>query len=259
MSRLPADSPPRHTPDRAVDTLLDEGREALLTEGVLADDLRLLPPVQAPTVRDFVAFEEHVAGMATVVPDEWYDAPTLYFTNPYALIGAGDEVPVPPGCTAVDFELEVAAVIGKAGRDLTSEDTRTHIAGYTILNDWSARDMQHREMRVNLGPCKGKDFATTMGPALVTADELEPYRDVDGFLRLAMSASVNGVEVGHDCCPTWTGHSRTSCPTRREARGCDLVTSWVQAPAGTAGASPNYGAAGACRIRPRYGPVMSSR
>jgi len=160
--------------------------------------LRLLPPVQAPTVRDFVTFEQHVAAMAGTVPDAWYDAPTFYFTNPYALIGAHDDVAVPPGCAALDFELEVAAVIGRAGADLTPDAARDHIAGYTIFNDWSARDLQRREMQVNLGPCKGKDFATTLGPVLVTADELEPHRDADGFLDLQLAVAVNGTEIGRD-------------------------------------------------------------
>jgi 2-keto-4-pentenoate hydratase/2-oxohepta-3-ene-1,7-dioic acid hydratase in catechol pathway len=160
--------------------------------------LRLLPPVQAPTVRDFVTFEQHVAAMAGTVPDAWYDAPTFYFTNPYALIGAHDDVAVPPGCAKLDFELEVAAVIGRTGADLTPEAARDHIAGYTIFNDWSARDLQRREMQVNLGPCKGKDFATTLGPVLVTADELETYRDADGFLDLQLRVAVNGTEIGRD-------------------------------------------------------------
>ncbi|MFC4949704.1 fumarylacetoacetate hydrolase family protein [Pseudonocardia sp. GCM10023141] len=160
--------------------------------------LRLLPPLEVPTVRDFVAFEEHIEAMAGTTPEAWYDAPTFYFGNPYAMIGAHDDVAAPPGCTLLDFELEVAAVVGRAGTDLTPDAAREHIAGYTIFNDWSARDLQRREMQVNLGPCKGKDFATTLGPMLVTADELEHRRDADGFLRLAMSVSVNGVEVGRD-------------------------------------------------------------
>ncbi|MFB9469630.1 fumarylacetoacetate hydrolase family protein [Nonomuraea salmonea] len=166
--------------------------------------VRLLPPVEPPSVRDHVTFEEHVEGVRKSVdgrggvPDAWYDAPTFYFSNPYALIGAHDDVPVPPGCRAFDFELEVAAVIGKKGADLSPEQARDHIYGYTIFNDWSARDLQSREMQVGLGPCKGKDTATTLGPWLVTADELEPYRDADGFLRLTLSVSVNGEEVGRD-------------------------------------------------------------
>ncbi|MFD0203646.1 MULTISPECIES: fumarylacetoacetate hydrolase family protein [Saccharothrix] len=161
--------------------------------------VRLLAPLQPPTVRDFVTFEEHVEGMRGVagVPQRWYAAPTFYFGNPYAVIGPHDDVPVPPGSTALDFELEVAAVISRGGRDLTSEQARDHIAGYTIFNDWSARDLQTAEMAVGLGPCKGKDTATTLGPWLVTPDELEPYR-ADGLLRLALTAEVNGVVVGSD-------------------------------------------------------------
>jgi 2-keto-4-pentenoate hydratase/2-oxohepta-3-ene-1,7-dioic acid hydratase in catechol pathway len=166
--------------------------------------VRLLPPLEPPSVRDFVTFEEHVEGVrrfvdgAAGVPEAWYDAPTFYFTNPHALIGAQDDVPVPPGSQALDFELEVAVVIGREGRDLTPEQARAHIAGYTLFNDWSARDLQAREMQVGLGPCKGKDTATTLGPYLVTADELEPYRDADGFLRLALTAEINGTVVGKD-------------------------------------------------------------
>ncbi|GLY88835.1 fumarylacetoacetate hydrolase family protein [Actinoallomurus iriomotensis] len=167
-------------------------------------EVRLLPPIEPPSVRDFVAFEEHVEGVrksvdgTAGVPDAWYDAPTFYFSNPYAMVGARDDVPLPPGCQALDFELEVAAVIGRAGSDLSPGQARAHVFGYTIFNDWSARDLQSREMRVGLGPCKGKDFATTLGPWLVTADELEPYRDADGFLRLALTAEVNGEVVGRD-------------------------------------------------------------
>jgi 2-keto-4-pentenoate hydratase/2-oxohepta-3-ene-1,7-dioic acid hydratase in catechol pathway len=167
------------------------------------DEVRLLPPLAAPTVRDFVAFEEHVEGVvasvghegAGVVP-EWYEAPTFYFTNPYALVGAHDDVPVPPGCRMFDFECEVAVVVGWDGSSLTPEQARDHVFGYTILNDWSARDLQRREMKVQLGPAKGKDSATTLGPWVVTADEFE--LDPDGFLPLQMRVAVNGVEVGRD-------------------------------------------------------------
>jgi 2-keto-4-pentenoate hydratase/2-oxohepta-3-ene-1,7-dioic acid hydratase in catechol pathway len=164
--------------------------------------VRLLPPLEAPSVRDFVAFEEHVEGMAAgdggAVPPAWYQAPTFYFTNPYALIGAHDDVAVPPGCQLLDYELEVAVVVGRDGSSLSPEQAREHIFGYTVLNDWSARDLQRREMAVHLGPAKGKDFATTLGPWLVTADELEPYRDADGFLALDLRASVNGELTGQD-------------------------------------------------------------
>ncbi len=131
------------------------GDRALGGPAVPLPGVRLLPPLAAPTVRDFVAFEEHVEGVAAsvgapaasaaVVP-EWYQAPTFYFTNPYALIGAYDDVPVPPACELLDFELEVAVVVGRDGASLTPEQAREHIFGYTVLNDWSARDLQRREM-----------------------------------------------------------------------------------------------------------------
>ena len=183
---------------------LAAGRRALGEPAVPLDAVRLLPPLTPPTVRDFVAFEEHVegvvqsvAGGAGVVP-EWYEAPTFYFTNPHALVGAYDDVPVPPGCEMLDFELEVAVVIARDGASLSPDEAREHIFGYTVLNDWSARDLQRREMKVMLGPAKGKDSATTLGPWLVTADELEPYRDTDGFLALDLRAFVNGELVGQD-------------------------------------------------------------
>ena len=183
---------------------LEAGTAALSAPPVPAAEVRLLPPLAAPTVRDFVAFEEHVEGVAASVGDgtgvvpEWYQAPTFYFTNPYALIGAHDDVPVPPGSQLLDFELEVAVVVGRDGASLSPEQAADHVFGYSVLNDWSARDLQRREMKVSLGPAKGKDSATTLGPWLVTADELEPYRDADGFLALDMRVSVNGIEVGQD-------------------------------------------------------------
>jgi 2-keto-4-pentenoate hydratase/2-oxohepta-3-ene-1,7-dioic acid hydratase in catechol pathway len=183
---------------------LDAGAAALTTPAVPHGTVRLLPPLQPPTVRDFVAFEEHVEGVVAAVSDgagvvpEWYEAPTFYFTNPYALLGAHDDVPTPPGSRLFDFECEVAVVVGRDGSSLTPEQARDHVFGYTVLNDWSARDLQRREMRVQLGPAKGKDSATTLGPWIVTADELESYRDADGFLALDMRVSVNDVETGQD-------------------------------------------------------------
>jgi len=178
---------------------IEAGTRALAEPAVPLDAVRLLPPLEAPTVRDFVTFEEHVDGLTSGhVAAEWYQAPTFYFTNPYALAGAYDDVPVPPGSEMLDFELEVAVVAGKDGASLTPEQAREHIFGYTVLNDWSARDLQLREMKVQLGPAKGKDSATTLGPWLVTADELEPYRDGDGFLALDLRAFLNGELIGQD-------------------------------------------------------------
>jgi 2-keto-4-pentenoate hydratase/2-oxohepta-3-ene-1,7-dioic acid hydratase in catechol pathway len=181
---------------------LAAGGRALGGPAVPLSAVRLLPPLEAPTVRDFTAFEEHAEGMSgrgdLGVPPEWYEAPRFYFSNPHALIGAHDDVAVPPGCALLDYELEVAVVIGRDGESLSPEQARAHVFGYTVLNDWSARDLQRREMAGLLGPAKGKDFATTLGPWLVTADELEPYRDDEGFLALDLRATVNGVQTGQD-------------------------------------------------------------
>jgi 2-keto-4-pentenoate hydratase/2-oxohepta-3-ene-1,7-dioic acid hydratase in catechol pathway len=166
-------------------------------------EVQLLAPVQPPTIRDFSVFEQHIEGVRRLadpdaeVPEVFYESPFCYFSNPHALTGPEDEIAVPPGCERLDLELEVAAVIGRDGRNLDPVDADRHIAGYTIFNDWSARDLQLAEMRLGLGTCKGKDFANTLGPWIVTADELEPHRDGDR-LDLALRAEVNGVALGTD-------------------------------------------------------------
>ena len=160
--------------------------------------VRLRAPIpRPPTLRDFYAFEQHVrAGRQRWgydIDSVWYEIPVFYFSNPYAIVGPGDEVAIPPDCAALDFELEVAAVVGRGGANLSPAEAEACIAGYTVMNDWSARDTQRREMRLGLGPAKGKDFATTLGPFLVTPDELAPYR-ADRAYDLAMTAHVNGRE-----------------------------------------------------------------
>jgi 2-keto-4-pentenoate hydratase/2-oxohepta-3-ene-1,7-dioic acid hydratase in catechol pathway len=171
---------------------------------IALEDVRLRPPLQPPSIRDFVGFEQHIEAMLRAngegaqVPDAWYEAPGFYFSNPAAVLATGDEVEVPPGAERLDFELEVAALIGAAGRDLTLRTARSHIAGYTILNDWSARDLLETDRRLGMGWAKGKDFATTLGPWIVTADELEDRRTADGGLDLTMTASVNGERIGSD-------------------------------------------------------------
>ena len=144
--------------------------------------VRLLAPVpHPPSVRDFYAFEQHVrtarAARGLEVPPEWYRRPVFYFSNPASVVGPEEDVAFPPQSDEWDYELEVATVIGGDGR----------IAGFTVMNDWSARDLQRAEMSVGLGPAKGKDFATSLGPWLVTADEA-------GEGPLEMVARVNGEE-----------------------------------------------------------------
>jgi 2-keto-4-pentenoate hydratase/2-oxohepta-3-ene-1,7-dioic acid hydratase in catechol pathway len=183
---------------------LEVGAAALAGPAVPLTAVRLLPPLAPPTVRDFVAFEEHVEGAvagvvgSTGVVPEWYEAPTLLLHQPARARRRARRGAASTRVPTVDFELEVAVVVGADGHSLTPEQARDHVFGYTILNDWSARDLQRREMKVGLGPAKGKDSASTLGPWLVTADELEPYRDADGFLTLDMRVSVNGAEVGQD-------------------------------------------------------------
>jgi 2-keto-4-pentenoate hydratase/2-oxohepta-3-ene-1,7-dioic acid hydratase in catechol pathway len=162
------------------------------------DAAHLRAPVpHPPTVRDFYAFEQHVRTArqrrGLEMDPDWYELPVFYFSNPYAICGPDDVVPIPPGCAEMDYELEVAAIVGMGGADLTPEDARRNIAGYCVMNDWSARDVQRREMKLSMGPVKGKDFATSIGPMLVTPDELEDTRRNRSY-DLAMTATVNGVE-----------------------------------------------------------------
>jgi len=183
---------------------LEIGEQARSGGGVAYDESALALPYKPASVRDFVTFESHVEGVrrsidhAVGVPDAWYDNPTFYFTNPHSLYGPGQPVPKPALCNALDFELEVGVVLGRGGSSLSEADARAAIFGYAIVNDWSARDIQSREMQVGLGPAKGKDFATSIGPWIVTADELEPFHDLDGFLDLDCRVSVNGELIGHD-------------------------------------------------------------
>jgi 2-keto-4-pentenoate hydratase/2-oxohepta-3-ene-1,7-dioic acid hydratase in catechol pathway len=186
-----------------LDLLGDDGeRLHHAGESARSDPAAVLPTAEAilaapipvpPSIRDFMAFEEHVVnarGGAAVDPD-WYERPVFYFSNPAAVHAPGTDVAIPPGCVAFDYEVEVAAVVGRGGADLAPDQADAHIAGYTILCDWSARDLQAREMRQRLGPAKGKDSATTLGPYLVTPDELTDRRSGAGY-DLAMTAAVNG-------------------------------------------------------------------
>ena len=170
------------------------------TSRVPLDRARLHAPLTRPTtLRDAYAFETHVktanVNRGREVPEEWYKFPIFYFTNPNNIYGPEDEIPYPSYTKELDYELEIAAVIGRPGRDLRPEDVPKHIFGYTIFNDWSARDIQRAEMKVSLGPAKGKDFASTLGPCIITADELTD-RSVGrpGVYDLEMCARVNGME-----------------------------------------------------------------
>ncbi|MBM7587832.1 fumarylacetoacetate (FAA) hydrolase [Bacillus pakistanensis] len=160
------------------------------------EEIKVKSPLPRPvSVRDFYAFEEHVktsrAKRGLDVVPEWYEIPVFYFTNHLAIKGPEEVIERPIGCKWLDYELEIACVIGKEGKNISREEAEDYIFGYCIMNDWSARDFQRQEMKVGLGPAKGKDFATSFGPYLVTKDELEAYRVGDRY-QLEMTAKVNG-------------------------------------------------------------------
>jgi len=158
-------------------------------------EVTLLCPVpEPPSIRDFYAFEAHVATARRTrgleMDPSWYELPVFYFTNPAAVIGP-DELVTRPGTAELDYELEVAAVVGVECTDVDPAEWLGVVAGFTVMNDWSARDLQRQEMALGLGPAKGKDFATSLGPVLVTPDEV---LGSDGAPCGVMTASVNGLE-----------------------------------------------------------------
>ena len=167
-------------------------------------DVRLRAPLpDPPTVRDFMTFEQHVEGVARLagdrrdVPERWYEAPASTSPTPTPILGPYDDVPVPPGSRLFDLELEVAAVIGRAGRDVHPDEARRLHRRLHDPQRLVRPRSQFAEMQVRLGPTKGKDSATTLGPWLVTPDELEPWR-TDDRLRPGDDRRINGVVVGED-------------------------------------------------------------
>jgi fumarylacetoacetate (FAA) hydrolase len=173
-------------------------------ESLDASDLEFGPPIlQPPSLRDFYAFEGHVKTMwerrGGTVPEAWYRIPIFYFSNVSEIRGPGDPVWRPAASQELDYELEVAALIDTPVHDLSAERGEEAIGGYLIFNDWSARDLQREETTVRLGPAKGKDFASSIGPWLVTPDELDDARRGKGY-DLAMTATVNGTELSRG---TW--------------------------------------------------------
>jgi 2-keto-4-pentenoate hydratase/2-oxohepta-3-ene-1,7-dioic acid hydratase in catechol pathway len=157
-------------------------------------DVEVLAPLVPDALRDFLTFEDHVQRGARrrdgEVPAYWYEAPVYYKGNPRTVIGPDTECPWPPYTERLDFELELALVVGVRGRDLTADEASAHIFGFTIFDDFSARDVQAREMSAWLGPAKGKDFANALGPCIVTADEIGAEPDLEMVCR------VNGEEWG---------------------------------------------------------------
>jgi 2-keto-4-pentenoate hydratase/2-oxohepta-3-ene-1,7-dioic acid hydratase in catechol pathway len=173
---------------------------ATCTAPVPASEVRRLPPLRPGCFRDFMTFADHVAataGPAGVSP-EWHTIPTFYFSNPAAFVATGALVSPPPGSEAFDFELEVGAVVSGDRSGLSPAAADNCLFGLVIINDWSARDLQAVEMRIGLGPAKGKDSATTIGPCLVTMDEFASARIPDGRIDLEMAVHLNGNLYGLD-------------------------------------------------------------
>lgn len=178
-------------PDRPLERLKDAVNTG--KAGRSLSSVRLLAPVlQPPTVRDFMVYEGHATrGGTRQQAEAWYRMPIFYFSNPLRIFGPDEVVPYPSATEVLDYELEVGLVIGKEGRNIREADWLEYVAGFTIFNDWSCRDLQRDEQTVNLGPAKGKDAATSLGPVLVTPDELTIR---DGRLFASCSVRVNGVE-----------------------------------------------------------------
>jgi len=187
---LDAAAAPGLEPDPDDDAILD------------AADLWFGPPIlRPPAFRDFYAFERHVRTMwerrGGEIPEAWYRIPVFYLSNTSEIRGPDDPVWAPRGSSELDFELEVGALVDTPAFDLPEERAEEAIGGYFVMNDWSARDLQREEMAVRMGPAKGKDFATSIGPWLVTPDELVDARAEDGKgPELTMRADVRGAD-GH--------------------------------------------------------------
>jgi hypothetical protein len=180
---------------RLIDLLGDDGERlaaagaktlASPAEIVRVDRVRLLPPIpRPPAVRDFMTFRQHIEvirkAQGLELPKQFFEMPVFYFTNPHALVGAHDPVPMPPGCQNLDFECEIGVVIGRAGENLDPKNAADHVVGYCLFNDWSARDVQRNEMEMRLGPAKGKAVARDEGRARAVAAP-DGLRSPDGRL-----------------------------------------------------------------------------
>jgi fumarylacetoacetate (FAA) hydrolase len=196
VGELEGETAHRLAAESMVAWLRGEGRERA-GEGYELAEVRTLAPVpEPPSLRDFYAYEEHVAAGARLrgreVAEYWYEAPAFYFSNPASIRGPGEPVERPSATRMLDFELELAAVVGVPSDGAGLDESGLGIAGFTLMNDWSARDVQAGEMTVGLGPHKAKDFATSVGPWLVTPDEL-PYEN--GRVGVTARVTVNGEEV----------------------------------------------------------------
>ena len=180
-------------PDSPIDRVREALERNVATARVPLADVRLRSPIlRPPTVRDFMIFEEHATGQGTREQvDAWYRMPIFYFSNTLRIFGPDDHIPYPSASERLDYELELGCVIGREGSNIAEADGMGYIAGFCIFNDWSSRDLQGDEMAARLGPAKGKDSATSLGPWMVTTDEMAPYLH-DGRLSVKCSIKVNG-------------------------------------------------------------------
>ena len=178
-------------PDQPLDRLREALPRVSAPRTPLANVRLRAPVLQPPTVRDFMAFEGHASFYAKQVAEAWYRLPIFYFSNPLRIFGPDDDVPYPSASERLDYELELGCVIGREGANVRAADGLEYVAGFLIFNDWSSRDLQFDEMACRLGPAKGKDSATSLGPCLVTTDELQPFLR-DGRLHVHCTLRVNG-------------------------------------------------------------------
>ncbi|MFL6515893.1 MAG: fumarylacetoacetate hydrolase family protein [Chthoniobacterales bacterium] len=167
---------------------------------------RFMPPIlRPPAFRNFYGFEQHVRTVRSRhgldMVQAWFEIPAFYFSNPNSLVGDQTSITTPAGSNELDYGLQLGLVIGARVRNVSPEQAWKCVAGFTIINDFSARDLQRAEMAIGLGPAKGKDFATAVGPVLVTRDEFADKID-NQTINLSMRARLNGRELSH-------GHSNS--------------------------------------------------
>lgn len=198
---IPVAEPAWPGDDQVLQIAMSRQRPQAIADPFPVSDVRLLPPLGAPSsIRDFLTFEQHYANFllgqtgSAGIPDEWYRTPVFYFTSTAVVYGPGATIPRPV-TEQLDFELEVSVVLGRPGADVSPAAAADLIAGYTMFNDFSARDVQRREMALGLGASKSKDFANALGPCLATPDELAGPA---GAPDARVTCRVNGREYGSD-------------------------------------------------------------
>jgi 2-keto-4-pentenoate hydratase/2-oxohepta-3-ene-1,7-dioic acid hydratase in catechol pathway len=224
---------------------MEAAREAVefaLRTGTLSVPLEgttLRSPLPRPnSIRDFMLVEEHVRNSGLDVPPEWYEIPAYWKGNPDAVFGPGDDIRWPEYTEKLDYELEMGLVIGRRAHRVSVEAAPSHVAGYTIFNDWSARDIQMREMKIMLGPGLGKDFAFSIGPCLVTPDELGDPNAVRMEARVNgetwSSGTVGAMQFGFDELIAHLSREQTLQPgdilgSGTVGRGCGLeLDRWIR-------------------------------